>query len=93
MNGANIGKIAGGIGLVLLLSSPFTWFLTSGSPWLGIVKVGLGAALVAAYLSFEQQLSRLRTGVLELKALIFFTSVIALSIFVTHRRIEAFRWT
>lgn len=49
MNSANIGKIAGGIGLVLLLSSPFTWFLTSGSPWLSIGKAGLGAALVAAY--------------------------------------------
>ena len=49
MNGANLGKIAGGIGVVLLLSSPFTWFLTSGSPWLGIVKAAIGAALVAAY--------------------------------------------
>jgi ABC-type uncharacterized transport system involved in gliding motility auxiliary subunit len=49
MDGANIGKIAGGIGLVLLLSSPFTWFLTSDSPWLGISKAGAGAALVGAY--------------------------------------------
>ncbi|HYX92947.1 MAG TPA: Gldg family protein, partial [Myxococcaceae bacterium] len=49
MNGANIGKIAGGIGLVLLLSSPFTWFLTSGSHWLGIAKLAIGVALVALY--------------------------------------------
>jgi ABC-type uncharacterized transport system involved in gliding motility auxiliary subunit len=49
LNTHNIGKIAGGIGLVLLLSSPFTWFLTSGSPWLAIGKAALGAALVASY--------------------------------------------
>jgi ABC-2 type transport system permease protein len=48
---------------------------------------------IAAYISFEHQLSRLRAGVMELKALVFFPSVIALFIFVTHRRVEAFRWT
>jgi ABC-2 type transport system permease protein len=47
---------------------------------------------IVSYLSFEQQLSGLRSGVLELKAPIFLLSVIVLSIFITQRRVEAFRW-
>ncbi len=48
---------------------------------------------VAGYLSFDHQLQPLLRGVLDLKTLVFFASVIVLSMFLTHRRIEAFRWS
>jgi len=48
---------------------------------------------IAGYLSFEQQLQPMMRGVLDLQALVFFASVIILSLFLTHRRIEAFRWS
>ncbi|HEX8439170.1 GldG family protein [Archangium sp.] len=49
MKAANIGKILGAFGLLLLLSSPFTLFLTSGSPALAATKAVAGAALVGLY--------------------------------------------
>jgi ABC-2 type transport system permease protein len=65
-------------------------------PWMLIDGVAQGAdeplRSVISYLSFESQLSKLRTGVLELKSLVFFVSVIVFALFVTHRRVEAFRW-
>lgn len=48
---------------------------------------------VLNYLSFDQQLSSLIKGVLDLKPLVFFGSVIALFLLFTHRSIEAQRWT
>jgi ABC-2 type transport system permease protein len=45
------------------------------------------------YLSFDAQLANLIKGVLDLKPLIFFGSVIAFFLFLTHRSIEAQRWT
>lgn len=45
------GKIAGGIGLVLLLSSPFTLLFTSGSKTATFIKAGLGLALIAFYVA------------------------------------------
>jgi ABC-2 type transport system permease protein len=48
---------------------------------------------VLAYLSFDQQLKSLLTGVLDLRPIVFFTSVIALFLLLTHRSIEAQRWT
>jgi ABC-2 type transport system permease protein len=47
---------------------------------------------IANYLSFGGQLSTLFRGVLELKALVFFGSVIALSFLLTHRTVELQRW-
>ncbi len=49
MGNAMFGKIAGAIGLLLLLSSPFTYFITTGSPWLAGGKALVGLALIAAY--------------------------------------------
>ncbi|MGA9525509.1 MAG: ABC transporter permease [Myxococcaceae bacterium] len=47
---------------------------------------------IAGYLSFDTQLQPLMRGVLDVQTLVFFASVIVLSMFLTHRRVEAFRW-
>jgi ABC-2 type transport system permease protein len=44
------------------------------------------------YLSFDTQLQNLLQGVLDLKALVFFLSVILFSLLLTHRTVEAQRW-
>ncbi len=44
-------KIAGGIGLVMLLTSPFTFLFTSGSKEATLIKAGLGLALIAFYIA------------------------------------------
>ncbi|MDC0709039.1 Gldg family protein [Stigmatella sp. ncwal1] len=49
MNKANVGKILGALGLLLLLSSPFTLFITSGSLTLTAAKAGVGLALLGIY--------------------------------------------
>jgi ABC-2 type transport system permease protein len=48
---------------------------------------------VLAYLAFDTQLQNLLKGVLDLKPLVFFSSVIVLFLMLTHRSIEAQRWT
>jgi ABC-2 type transport system permease protein len=45
------------------------------------------------YLAFDSQLQNLIKGVLDLKPIVFFCSVIAFCILLTHRSIEAQRWT
>ena len=47
---------------------------------------------IASYLSFQSQLQNLTKGVLDLKAPVFFCSVILVSILLTHRAVEAHRW-
>jgi ABC-type uncharacterized transport system involved in gliding motility auxiliary subunit len=49
MKAANLGKILGAFGLLLLLSSPFTLFVTSGSGVATAIKAGAGLLLVGAY--------------------------------------------
>jgi ABC-2 type transport system permease protein len=44
------------------------------------------------YLAFDSQLQNLIKGVLDLKALVFFLSVILFSLLLTHRTVEAQRW-
>jgi ABC-type uncharacterized transport system involved in gliding motility auxiliary subunit len=51
MRSAAIGKIAGAIGLLLFLSSSYTYFITTGSPWLAGGKAISGLVLIAAYLA------------------------------------------
>jgi ABC-2 type transport system permease protein len=48
---------------------------------------------VLAYLSFDTQLQGLLKGLLDLRPLVFFSSIIALFVLLTHRSIEAQRWT
>jgi ABC-type uncharacterized transport system involved in gliding motility auxiliary subunit len=55
MKAANIGKILGALGLLLLLSSPFTLFLTSGSVALTATKAVVGAVLVGVYFATNFQ--------------------------------------
>ena len=45
------------------------------------------------YLAFDTQMANLIKGVLDLKPIVFFSSVIALFLLLTHRSIEAQRWT
>ncbi len=52
-------------------------------PWRSIVK----------YLSFDSQLQDLMKGVLDPKAIVFFLSIMLVSILLTHRAVEAQRWT
>jgi ABC-2 type transport system permease protein len=47
---------------------------------------------LAGRLSFDAQLQPLMRGSLDPQALVFFASIIVLSLFLTHRRVEAFRW-
>lgn len=47
---------------------------------------------IVQHLSFDTQLQNMLKGVLDLKSLIFFASVIAFSFFMTHRAVEAQRW-
>ncbi len=62
MKSANIGKILGAIGLVLLLSAPVTYFVTTGDAWIAGVKAALGAVLVGAFFATHVgQLSTLAT--------------------------------
>jgi ABC-type uncharacterized transport system involved in gliding motility auxiliary subunit len=49
MKAANVGKLLGAFGLLLLLSSPFTLFLTSGSLALAATKAVAGAVLLGLY--------------------------------------------
>jgi ABC-2 type transport system permease protein len=44
------------------------------------------------YLSFDVQLQSLLRGVLDLRALVFFLSVIFFSLLLSHRTVEAQRW-
>lgn len=48
---------------------------------------------ILSYLAFDSQLANLLKGVLDLKPIVFFGSVIALCLLLTHRSIEAQRWT
>lgn len=66
-----IGKIGGVVGLILLLSSPYTVFTASGHTWLIGGKIALGLVLVVLYLvthwgSFGQVASRKSTAYLVL---------------------------
>ena len=52
-------------------------------PWKSIVK----------YLSFDSQLQNMMKGVLDVKSVVFFGSIALLTILLTHRAVEAQRWT
>lgn len=65
-------------------------------PWMLLKGVAQGAEeplrSIINHLSFDAQLQGMMRGVFELKALIFFLSVIFLSVLLTHRTVEAQRW-
>ncbi len=98
MRASNLGKILGAVGLLLLLSSPFTLFLTFTVllPWM--LLSGVAQAVdeplrsVLSYLSFDAQLQNMLKGVMDVQSLVFFASVIVFSLLLTHRTVEAQRW-
>ncbi|HEX9507782.1 MAG TPA: GldG family protein [Myxococcales bacterium] len=49
VNARGVGKIVGAIGLLLLLSSPYTFFITTGSPWLAASKAVAGVLLIGFF--------------------------------------------
>lgn len=49
MKAANLGKVLGAFGAVLLLSSPLTLLLTSGSVLVTALKAGVGVAMLGFY--------------------------------------------
>ena len=56
---------------------------SADEPWRSVIR----------YLAFDTQLQNLMKGVLDLKALVFFGSIMFLSVILTHRAVEAQRWT
>lgn len=48
---------------------------------------------VLNYVAFDSQLQNLLKGVLDLKSIVFFSSIITLCVLLTHRSVEAQRWT
>jgi ABC-2 type transport system permease protein len=48
---------------------------------------------ILSYVSFDAQLQNMLKGVLDLKPIVFFTSIISLFLLLTHRSIEAQRWS
>jgi ABC-2 type transport system permease protein len=48
---------------------------------------------VVTNISVDQQLQGMLKGVLEVKALVFFVSAIVFWLFLTHRAVEAHRWS
>lgn len=66
-------------------------------PWMLLRNLAQSSAepwrSLASYVSFSTELQNLDRGVLDLKALVFFSSVIGFSLFLTHRAVEAQRWT
>jgi ABC-2 type transport system permease protein len=73
---------------VLTFVIALLWYLVKGlthsaeEPWRS----------VASHISFSTQLEGLTKGVLDVKSIVFFASVIFLSLFLTHRAVEAHRW-
>ncbi len=65
--------------------------------WMLIKSVAPGAdepaRSILNYLAFDSQLQNLIKGVFDLKPIVFFCSVIAFFLLLTHRSIEAQRWT
>lgn len=55
MKATRLGQYLGAFGLMLLLSSPVTLFMTSGSPIAAGVKAGLGLVLVGVFLATNLQ--------------------------------------
>ena len=65
-------------------------------PWMLLRGVGQGAEeplrSIINYLSFDAQLEDMTKGVLNLKSLVFFASVIFFFVVLTQRSVEAQRW-
>lgn len=76
--------LAGFLTLVVLI----TWILIS--PVARTLDEPLRS--IVSYISVDAQMANLFKGVLDLKTLVFFGSVVVFSLFLTHRAVEAQRW-
>ena len=93
MRAASLGRILGAFGLLLLLSSPFTLFITSGSMSLFVLKAMLGAVLVGVYLAtnfrqfgqFASRRSSFFFGTSALLVLLVLGALVALNVIVAHK--------
>ena len=74
---------------ILTFAVALVWWLLQGvvsgtdEPW----------RTIGSHLSFNTELSPLLRGVLDVKSLVFFFSVILFSLLLTDRAVEAQRWT
>jgi ABC-type uncharacterized transport system involved in gliding motility auxiliary subunit len=97
MKAANIGKILGGFGLLLLFSSPFTLFFTSGSFPIFATKVVAGLVLVGLYFAtnfkqfgqFASRRSSFFFGTTSLMVLVTLGALVAVN-YIAHKKNQ--RW-
>ncbi len=78
-----------GVAAILTFAVLLPWWLLN----LLLTKVGEPVRSVVSYLSFSSQLEPMMHGILKVQTPVFFLSIVILSIFLTHRRVEAFRWS
>ena len=72
-----VGKILGALGLVLLLTSPFTYFFVTGQGLISASKAALGVALIGVFfLTNWRQLGQFATG----RSTFFFVSSVAMGV-------------
>ncbi len=78
-----------------MVAAFFTFVVALGWFALGMVARSLDEPVrsVVSYLSFDTQLQNLLKGVFDPKAICFFVSIIVLQIVLTHRAVDAQRWT
>lgn len=63
MKVATLGKILGALGLLLLLSSPYTYFVTTGLGWPAAAKAAIGVIFVGIFFATNfQQLGQFASG-------------------------------
>lgn len=77
-----------GVAAILTFVVLLPWMLLSGLAR----KVEEPLRSVLGHLSFDTQLQGLMKGILDVKAVVFFLSVIFFSLLLTHRTVEAQRW-
>lgn len=78
-----------------MVAAFFTFVISLAWFALGVVtrQIEEPVRSVVSYLSFDQQLQNLMRGSFDPKAVIFFASIIVLQLVLTHRSVEAQRWT
>jgi ABC-2 type transport system permease protein len=59
--------------------------------WLGETLQGSAAAVIK-YLSITEHFQELLKGIIDTKDLVYFATVLAVGLFLTHRSVESVRW-
>lgn len=77
MKSSTLGKIVGALGLVMVLSAPYTYFITTGQPLFALAKVLIGLAMVAVFFATNyKNLGQFASG----RSTFFFTSSAMLAV-------------